>query len=96
MTILIFIPDIREFVPLVSAARAVQGSTVRAPKDGYWIVEANSVLRFSRRTMKLGPAIWNSALSGGFIGRIVNYGPDEIVIESEQEEFGILSGSGAS
>jgi hypothetical protein len=46
--------------------------------------------------MKLGPAIWNSALSGGFIGRIVNYGPDEIVIESEQEEFGILSGSGAS
>jgi hypothetical protein len=84
VTILIFIPDIREFVPLVSAARDVQGSTVRAPENGYWIIEADGVLRFSRRTMKLGPAIWNSALSGGFIGRIVNYGPDELVIESEQ------------
>jgi hypothetical protein len=41
-------------------------------------------LRFSRKAMKLGPAIWNSALSGGFIGRIVDYGRDEIVIESEQ------------
>lgn len=83
MTILIFIPDIPEFVPLVVAARAVEDSTVRAPENGYWIVEADRVLRFSRKAMKLGPAIWNSALSGGFVGRIVNYGRDEIVIESE-------------
>jgi hypothetical protein len=86
VTILIFIPDIPEFVPLVAAARAVRGTTVRAPENGYWIIEAERILRFSRRPMKLGPAIWNSALSGGFVGRIVNYGRDEIVIESEQEE----------
>jgi hypothetical protein len=84
VTILIFIPDIPEFVPLVEAARAVRGSTVRAPENGYWIIEADRALRFSRKAMKLGPAIWNSALSGGFIGRIVDYGRDEIVIESEQ------------
>ena len=84
MTILIFIPDIPEFVPLVAAARAVRGTTVRTPEKGYWIIEADRVLRFSRKAMKLGPAIWNSALSGGFVGRIVNYGRDEIVIESEQ------------
>ena len=83
MTILIFIPDIPEFVPLVAAARTVKGTTVRAPANGYWIIEADRVLRFSRKAMKLGPAIWNSALSGGFVGRIVNYGRDEIVIESE-------------
>jgi hypothetical protein len=83
MTILIFIPDIPELVPLVAAARELRGSRVRAPENGYWIVEADQVLRFSRKTMKLGPAIWNSALSGGFIGRIVNYGRDEIVIEAE-------------
>jgi hypothetical protein len=83
VTILIFIPDIPEFVPLVAAARAARDSRVRAPQSGYWIVEADRVLRFSRKTMKLGPAIWNSALSGGFVGRIVDYGRDEIVIESE-------------
>jgi hypothetical protein len=83
VTILIFIPDIPEFVPLVAAAQSVTGSTVRAPQNGYWVVEADRELRFSRKTMKLGPAIWNSALSGGFVGRIVNYGRDEIVIECE-------------
>ena len=83
MTVLIFIPDIPEFVPLVTAARALRDSTVRAPENGYWIIEADRVLRFSRKAMKLGPAIWNSALSGGFVGRIVDYGRDEIVIESE-------------
>jgi len=41
------------------------------------------VLRFSRKALSVGPAIWNSALSGGFIGRIVEYGDEEMVIESE-------------
>jgi hypothetical protein len=84
VTVRVFIPDIPEFLPLVRAAEAVGGYTVRAPQHGYWTLEADRVLRFSRKEMKLGPAIWNSALSGGFIGRIVDYGRDEMVIESEQ------------
>lgn len=83
MTVRVFIPDIPEFLPLVRAAESVEGCTVRGPVDGYWMLEAENVLRFSRRALKLGPAIWNSALSGGFLGRIVEYGRDEIVIESD-------------
>jgi hypothetical protein len=83
VTVRVFIPDIPEFLPLVRAAEEVGGYTVRAPQHGYWTVEADQVLRFSRKELKLGPAIWNSALSGGFIGRIVAYGRDEMVIESE-------------
>jgi len=84
MTVRVFIPDIPEFLPLVRAAETAGGSTVLAPRHGYWTVEADRVLRFSRKEMNLGPAIWNSALSGGFIGRIVDYGRDDMVIESEQ------------
>jgi hypothetical protein len=79
----VFIPDIPEFLPLVKAAETVDACKVLAPVDGYWVVEAERVLRFSRKELKLGPAIWNSALSGGFLGRIVEYGRDDMVIESE-------------
>lgn len=83
MTVRIFIPDVPEFLPLVRAAETVEGCKVIAPVGGYWALEAPRALRFSRRTLNLGPAIWNSALSGGFIGRIVEYGRDEMLIESE-------------
>ncbi len=83
VTIKIFIPDIPEFLPLVRAAEKVEGCRVLAPKGGYWTIEAEKRLRFSRKALKLGPAIWNSALSGGFLGRIIEYGRDEMVLESE-------------
>jgi hypothetical protein len=79
----IFIPDIPEFMPLVAAAERVTGCTVLPPASGYWTLEAERVLHFSRKALNLGPAIWNSALSGGFVGRIIEYGHDEMLLESE-------------
>lgn len=83
MTVRVYIPDIPEFLPLVKGAEALVGCAVKVPRGGYWTVEAERELRFSRKALRLGPAIWNSALSGGFIGRIVEYGRDDMVIESE-------------
>jgi hypothetical protein len=84
VTVTVFIPDIAEFLPLVRAAEKVAGCVVSQSATGYWRIEAQGRLRFSRKAMGLGPAIWNSALSGGFIGRIVEYGRDDMVIESEE------------
>jgi hypothetical protein len=83
VTVVVFIPDLPEFLPLVRAAEKVEGCLVQSSHGGYWRVEGNRQLRFSRKAMGLGPAIWNSALSGGFIGRIVEYGRDEMILESE-------------
>jgi hypothetical protein len=83
VTIKIYVPDIPEFLPLVKAAEHVPDCRVLRPIDGYWTVQAEGTLRFSRKALNLGPAIWNSALSGGFLGRIVEYGRDEMVIESD-------------
>ena len=83
MTIKIYVPDIPEFMPLIKAAGNVPECRVLGPTEGYWTVQAEGTLRFSRKALNLGPAIWNSALSGGFLGRIVEYGRDEMVIESE-------------
>jgi hypothetical protein len=84
MTVTLFIPDIPEFSPLLRAAERVTSCTVRPARNGYWRVQAESEMCFSRKELGLTPAIWNSALSGGFCGRIVEYGRDIMRIVSEE------------
>jgi hypothetical protein len=76
MTVTIFVPDLPEFLPVVRSAEKVEQCTIVAPQNGYWRIEAEHEIQFSRKSLGLGHAIWNSALSGGFRGRIVEYGRD--------------------
>jgi hypothetical protein len=69
----IFVPDIPEFEPLIAGARKTGGCTVVKPLKGYWQLEAEQELCFHRKDLGLGPALWNSALMGGFRGEIVEY-----------------------
>ena len=84
MSVTIYVPDIPEFAPLVRAADGIAGCTVLAPQNGYWRLQAEREIAFSRKKLGLGPALWNSALSGGFRGRIVEYGRHELRIVDEQ------------
>jgi hypothetical protein len=83
MAVIVYVPDVPEFLPLVLAAGKVSGCSVEKSTEGYWKLQGARELRFSRKAMGLGPAIWNSALCGGFIGRIVEYGRDEMILASE-------------
>jgi hypothetical protein len=78
----IFVPDLPEFVPLIEGARAV-GSRIEAPTAGYWRIVADEEIRVRRKELGLGPALWNSALTGGFIGRIVEYDRDTLCIKNK-------------
>lgn len=79
----IFVPDIPEFEPLLKGARLYPGCAVTGPVADYWQIEAESFVEFTRKGLGLGPALWNSALCGGFIGRIAEYSRDVMRIESE-------------
>ncbi|QRG07251.1 hypothetical protein EZH22_02080 [Xanthobacter dioxanivorans] len=79
----IFIPNIPEFTPVWESARAVTGCVVKEPLNGYWRIEAPDKITFGRKALGLGPALWNSALTGGFVGRIVEYSRDTMCIESK-------------
>jgi len=83
MSVSIFWPDIPEIAVLVEAVRRVDGCAVAGPRDGYWIVDAGRSISLRRKDLGLGPALWNSALSGGFRGRLVTYDRDVLCIESE-------------
>jgi hypothetical protein len=77
---MIFVPDIPEFAPIVAGAKTVPSCRVTEPLGGYWRIEADHEISLERRALKLGPALWNSALTGGFIGSIAEYGRDTLRI----------------
>ena len=78
----LFVPDLPEFSPLLKAAREASGCRVLEPQSGYCRIEAERELHFNRKSLGLKPALWNSALSGGFVGRITEYGRDDLRIRS--------------
>jgi hypothetical protein len=83
MTVTVFVPDLPEFQPLLRSAGAMAACTISATRNGYWKIEAPRELRFVRKELGLGPALWNSALSGGFRGRLVAYDRNEMTLVSE-------------
>jgi len=83
VTVTLFVPNIPEFSPLVRAAEGVGTCTVRPARNGDWRIEADTEVCFLRKELRLTPAMWNSALSGGYCGRIVEYGRDVLRIVSE-------------
>jgi hypothetical protein len=79
----IFVPDIPELSPLVDAARRGTQCQIEPPRRGYWRITAPREVRFRRDDLGLTHALWNSALSGGFCGRIVEYTSDALCVASE-------------
>ncbi len=85
MTVTLFVPDIPEFSPLLQGVAKLTTCRVLPARGGYWRIEADAEIRFSRKELGLTPAMWHSALSGGFRGRIVEYGHDVMRIVSEDQ-----------
>lgn len=79
----LFVPDLPEFAALVEASKKTATCEVQEPFAGYWRIVAAEELHFNRKAVGLKPALWNSALSGGFEGRIVEYGRDDLRIVNE-------------
>jgi catechol 2,3-dioxygenase-like lactoylglutathione lyase family enzyme len=81
--VVIFVPDIAEFSAVIAAVRQAGHCEMLPPKNGYWRIQSERELQFQRKALGLGPALWNSMLSGGFRGRITEYSRDILRIEAE-------------
>lgn len=80
MSVTVFVPDIPEFRTVIDAAKTLPDCRLHAPLRGYWRIESDTTLSFDRKAMRLGPALWYSMLSGGFSGRILEFGRDRLRI----------------
>lgn len=76
----LFVLDVPEFHALVDAGRADANCQVQGPEGGYWRILSRQSIRFERRTLRVVPAIWNAALTGGFRGQIASFDRDTLEI----------------
>lgn len=79
----IFVLDVEEFTPLVAHARGRQDLRVSGPRKGYWRIDADGEMHFSRKELGFKPAVWNGALTGGLLGRVAQFEKDTLrVVEA--------------
>jgi catechol 2,3-dioxygenase-like lactoylglutathione lyase family enzyme len=78
--ICIYVADFPEFKPFIDGASSTGNCEILSPEQGYWRIKSEREIRLVRKSIGLGPALWNSALAGGFRGRIAEYGRDSMRI----------------
>lgn len=76
----IFVLDVEEFHPLVEHARQRAELRVSGPRKGYWRIDADVEMQFSRKELGFKPAVWNGALTGGLIGQVLQFDKDTLRI----------------
>jgi len=75
----LFVLDVPEFVAIVEAARNTPDVAV-ARHGAYWHISAPQELRFSRRGLRMKPAVWWGMFTGGLVGRIAEMTPNFVRI----------------
>ncbi|WP_026121860.1 hypothetical protein [Paraburkholderia kururiensis] len=81
MTVIIFVPDLPDFAPLVEAVCQRPDIRLVQPKAGYWQIQSSGRLQLGRKALGLRTALWFSMLTGGYVGRLSEYTKDAMTIE---------------
>ena len=74
----VYVLDVAEFRPMVDAAREMTHCHIRETDDDYFVIEADTEIIFSRKDMKMKPAVWYGIFTGGLEGEIAEFGRDEV------------------
>jgi len=76
----VFVLNVEEFRPLVENALARTDYEVTGPAGGYWRIQSNGEIAFSRKELGFKPAVWNGALTGGLVGEVVQFDKETLRI----------------
>jgi catechol 2,3-dioxygenase-like lactoylglutathione lyase family enzyme len=76
----IFVPALAEFAGVVDAARDAHNCRVSQPSPGYFLIESDDAIEFSRKDLGLKPAVWYGLFTGGLCGRIETFDKDRVRI----------------
>jgi len=79
----VYVLDVLEFKPVVDAAKTMPDVQLSGPKLGYYRIDTRGDLILNRRAMKLPPAVWYGAMTGGVSGRIAEWSMDSLRIVSK-------------
>jgi len=80
MTVTLFVLDVAEFKPMIERARLQTGVEVSDGPTGYTCIRTRGELTFNRKALGFKPAVWYGALTGGLVGRVVEFSRDTLRI----------------
>ena len=75
----IYVPRLEEFSSLVRDAATRPECRITA-LGGYDLIEADAALEFTRKSLKLKPAVWYGLFTGGVRGRIEVFDRDKVIL----------------
>jgi len=84
----IFVPDAPEFAPLVEAARALPDCRVNRHAGTYHRIESDGPLQFSRKALRVKPAVWYGLFTGGIDGEIQQFDREVVRIAPSKSAQG--------
>ena len=76
----VYVLKVPEFEGLIESARNKQGCTIRSVGESYLCIQSDRPIKFLRREMGIGPAVWYGAFTGGIEGRLVDFGREEVTL----------------
>jgi hypothetical protein len=78
----VFVLKVPEFAALADVAKRDPACRVSDTGKGYLRIDSDGDLVFDRKELGFKPAVWYSAFSGGFKGRIAEFGRDIVRLTS--------------
>ena len=76
--VVLYVPDVPEFLPIVETARDLPDCTITKPKNGYWKLVSPTEIILNRKAMQMKPAVWYGLFTGGMNGEIAEFGRDQV------------------
>ena len=76
----VYVLKVPEFEGLIESARNKAGCTIRSVGQSYLCIESDRPIKFVRKEVGVGPAVWYGAFTGGIDGRLVDFGREEVTL----------------
>lgn len=76
--VVLYVLDVREFLPIVETARHMPECTISKSDKGYYKIVSPTQIVLNRKAMKMKPAVWYGLFTGGMNGEIAEFGREEV------------------
>jgi len=76
--VVLYVLDVKEFLPIVETARNLPGVTIAKSSKGYYKVTSPGEIVLNRKSMNMKPAVWYGLFTGGMNGEIAEFGREEV------------------
>jgi len=76
--VVLYVLDVKEFLPIVDSVRAMPECTVSKSDKGYYKITSPTEITLNRKAMNMKPAVWYGLFTGGMNGEIADFGREQV------------------